>query len=30
VFVLYLPVWTYHDISIQRFHSLMLFDGWEP
>lgn len=30
VFVLYLPVWTYQDISLKRFHSLMLFGGWEP
>lgn len=30
VFVLYLPVWTYRDMSLERFHSLMLFDGWEP
>ncbi|MEY2420219.1 MAG: dolichyl-phosphate-mannose-protein mannosyltransferase [Acidimicrobiaceae bacterium] len=29
-FLLYLPVWTYHDMSLRRFHSLMLFDGWEP
>jgi dolichyl-phosphate-mannose--protein O-mannosyl transferase len=30
VFALYLPVWTYQSISLDRFHDLMLFDGWEP
>jgi len=30
VFVLYLPVWTYRDISESYFHTLMLFGGWEP
>jgi dolichyl-phosphate-mannose-protein mannosyltransferase len=30
VFVLYLPVWTYRDISESTFHTLMLFGGWEP
>ena len=30
VFVLYLPVWTYRDISESWFHTLMLFAGWEP
>ena len=30
VFALYLPVWTYRDMSEARFDSLMLFDGWEP
>jgi dolichyl-phosphate-mannose--protein O-mannosyl transferase len=29
-FVVYLPVWTYHDMSLKRFHSIMLFDGWDP
>ncbi len=29
-FVAFLPVWTYQDISLSRFHSLMLFGGWEP
>ncbi len=29
-FVAYLPIWTYQDISLDRFHALMLFDGWEP
>jgi dolichyl-phosphate-mannose--protein O-mannosyl transferase len=28
-FVVWLPVWTYQDISESRFHRLMLFDGWE-
>jgi dolichyl-phosphate-mannose-protein mannosyltransferase len=29
-FALYLPVWTYQDISEDWFHTLMLFPGWEP
>lgn len=28
-FVLYLPVWTYRDMSEDWFHTLMLFDGWD-
>jgi len=30
VFVLYLPVWTFRDMSESTFHTLMLFGGWEP
>ncbi len=30
VFALYLPVWTYLDMSEDRFQTLMLFEGWEP
>lgn len=26
----FLPVWTYQDISLDHFHDLMLFEGWEP
>lgn len=26
----YLPIWTYQEISEDRFDALMLFDGWEP
>jgi dolichyl-phosphate-mannose--protein O-mannosyl transferase len=29
-FVLYLPIWTYMDMSLSWFHTLMLFGGWEP
>ena len=29
-FVVFLPIWTYQDISVERFDSLMLFDGWVP
>src|SRR5436190_5230101 len=29
-FALYLPVWTYRDMSESWFHTLMLFAGWEP
>jgi len=29
-FGLYLPVWTFREISQSWFHTLMLFGGWEP